>query len=54
MNLAFGLAAFFVTVPIAAASYYLLERPFQDIGRAFARRVRQGGFAEALAARRTN
>lgn len=54
VNLAFGVAALAATVPIATASYYLLERPFQDIGRTIARRIRQGGFANALAARRTS
>ena len=54
VNLAFGLVAFAATVPIATASYYLLERPFQDIGRTIARRIRQGGFADALTARRTS
>ena len=54
VNLAFGLTALAVTVPIATASYYLLERPFQDLGRVIARRVRQGGFPTSMVVRRMN
>ena len=44
-NLLFGVATLAVTVPIAAASYYLFERPFQDIGRRIARSLRTAGAA---------